>query len=180
MENNAELIMRLNKLSEIIDEKEAELENIREIGTRQAGVDNGYVRNLRNKHLTYQREYNAILEEQPSLANHYPKIIIDTFKDHWLDEKEYQILEPVEINLQKRMTETSWFHLKAKIGETELYEIYAIEGSFIRLEKRTNSAVYLGEGNVPKYSKSTDIGVHDDVSIAAEVYKNWVYWYESN
>lgn len=180
MENNAELIMRLNKLSEIIAEKEAELENIREIGTRQAGVDDGYVRNLRNKHLTYQREYNAILEEQPSLANHYPKIIIDTFKDHWLDEKEYQILEPVEINLQKRMTETSWFHLKAKIGETELYEIYAIEGSFIRLEKRTNSAVYLGEGNVPKYSKSTDIGVQDDDRIAAAVYKNWVYWYESN
>ena len=180
MENNAELIMRLNKLSESIAEKEAELENIRKIGTRQAGVDNGYVRELRNKHLTYQREYNAILEECPSFANHYPKIVIDTFKDKRLVKKEYQILEPVEINLQKRMTETSLFHLKAKIGETELYEIYAIEGSFIRLEKHTNSAVYLGEGNVPRYSKSTDIGAQDDERIAAAVYKNWVYWYESN
>ena len=180
MENNAELLMQLNKLSEIIAEKEAEMSNIRKIGRIQAGVDDDYVRELRNKHLTYQREYNAILEEYPSFANYYPKIVIDTFKDIWLAKKEYQILEPVEIDLQKRMNEKNQIYLTAKIGENELYEVYAVQGSFIRLEKCTNIAVYLGEGSVPKYARSTDVGTQDDDRIAAAVYKNWIYWYESN
>ena len=185
MDNNAELLMRLNKLSQAIAEKEAELDNIREIGTKKAGVDHDYVCGLRHRHLTYQREYNTILEQHPSLANHYSKIIIDTFKDSWMVKKEYQMLEPVEIDLQKRLAKKrSAFelYLTAKIGETEQYEVYSIDGSFIRVEKGTDTAVYLGEGRVPSYIKkdeSETAFVSDKERIAAALYKNWVYWYES-
>jgi len=185
MDNNAELLMRLNKLSQAIAEKEAELDNIREIGTKKAGVDHDYVCGLRHRHLTYQREYNTILEQHPSLANHYSKIIIDTFKDSWLEKKEYQMLEPVEIDLQKRLAKKrSAFelYLTAKIGENEQYEVYSIDGSFIRVEKGTDTAVYLGEGCVPSYVKKDESGtsfVSDKERIAAVLYKNWVYWYES-
>lgn len=185
MDNNAELLMRLNKLSQAIAEKEAELDNIREIGTKKAGVDLDYVCGLRRRHLTYQREYNTILEQHPSLANHYSKITIDTFKDSWLEKKEYQMLEPVEIDLQKRLAKKKSafeLYLTAKIGENEQYEVYSIDGSFIRVEKGTNTAVYLGEGCVPSYIKkdeSETAFVSDKERIAAALYKNWVYWYES-
>ena len=185
MDNNTELIMRLNKLSQAIAEKEAELNNIREIGTKKAGVDHDYVCGLRRRHLTYQREYNTILEQHPSLASHYSKIIIDTFKDSWLEKKEYQILEPVEIDLQKRLAKKrSAFelYLTAKIGENEQYEVYSIDGSFIRVAKGTNAAVYLGEGCIRSYIKKDESGtsfVSDRERIAAALYKNWVYWYES-
>ena len=185
MDNNAELLMRLNKLSQAIAEKEAELDNIRKIGTKKAGVDHDYVADLRRRHLTYQREYNDILEQHPSLANHYSKIIIDTFKDSWLEKREYQMLEPVEIDLQKRLAKKRSafeFYLTAKIGENEQYEVYSIDGSFIRVEKGTDAVVYLGEGHIPSYIKRDESGdsfISDKERIAAALYKNCVYWYES-
>lgn len=174
MDNNADYIMRLNKLSQIIAEKEAEIENIRKIGTNKAGVDFNYVRDLRGSHLAYQREFNSILEQHPSLENHYSKIIIDTFRDFWLERKEYQVLEPVEIDLEKRLSQNSISRAAVKVGEDEQYEIYFIDGSLIRLEKCTQSTVYLGECRIATYLNNDNSRV-----IAAAVYMHWVYWYES-
>lgn len=182
MDNNADCLMRLNKLTQAIAEKEAELDNIREIGTKKAGVDNTYVRTLRARHLDYQREYNAILEQNPTLVAHYPTIAIDTFKDSWLEKKDYQILEPVEIDLDARLSKTSIMHLNFKIGEDEYYEIYTIDDSFIRRDKHSQATVYLGEGHVSVYLKKDTITgsvVHDTESIPAAVFNHWVYWYES-
>lgn len=160
MQNDNDLMMRLAKLRDSIKKKESEVDNIRKLGMLKAGVNRDYVHNLRAELLSCQREYNFILDQNPALAAG-GKIIIDTFKDHWLGKSEYRILEPVEVNIEKRLQESDWLQQNTKIGEDAQYEIYFISGSFLRRNKADSSVVYLGEGS--------DI---------AAIFNGWIYWFE--
>ena len=111
MQNDNDLMMRLAKLRDSIKKKENEVDNIRKLGMLKAGVNRDYVHNLRAELLSCQREYNFILDQNPALAAG-GKIIIDTFKDHWLGKSEYRILEPVEVNIEKRLQESDWQRLR--------------------------------------------------------------------
>ena len=73
--------------------------------------------------------------------------------------------------------------LPIKIGEDEQYEIYNIDGAFLRRNKTTMSIVYLGKGEICSYlnkDKLTGKIVHDENYTTATVFNHWIYWYESN
>ena len=178
------IMLKLDKLYQTIAEKEKELDNIRRIGTLSAGVSADYVHTLRAEHLSYQREYNLILEQNSSLANSRNKIIIDTFKDHWLEKVEYQIGESVEIDIDKRLQNPEKFPLYflGKIGEDCQYDFYTLEGAFLKRDKKTSQVIYLGEGRVSCYLKrdetSNSVSIDQEL-VTATVFNNWIYWYES-
>lgn len=108
-----------------------------------------------------QREYNLLLEQNRPFTEGVTEIIVDTFKDYWLEKKQYNLLEPVEVDLDKRIRESSFLHIAKKIGENVRYEIFSVERSFIRRDRTDRSTVYLGEGTAN-----------------ATVFKEWIYWYE--
>ena len=184
MSEESSLILKLDKLYQIIAEKEEELDNIRKIGTLGAGVNADYVHNLRAEHLSCQREYNLILEQNPSLTSSRNKIIIDTFKDHWLEKVDYQIGKLVEIDIDKRLQnpEKLPLYFSGKIGEDCQYDFFTLEGSFLKRDKKTYQVIYLGEGRVSCYLKRDELTnsvTIDRELVAAAVFNNWIYWYES-
>lgn len=162
MQKDNELVIRLTKLRECIKEQESKLERINQLGTLKAGVSDDYLHDLQDEYWSCQREYNSILDQNPLLTSQFAKLIIDSFDDRWTRCRKYRILEPVEVNIEKRLRETSRYEKNVKIGETEQYEFFFISDSFIRRDKGDSSTVYFGDSSI---------------SLSA-IFNGWLYWYE--
>lgn len=176
------LIKLLKDLQEYIEKVDDELERIEKIGYKAAGVRFEDCKHLREGQLERQRDYNELLDEHPEVSG-FARIHIDTYKDRWLrDDKEYEFLDVVEVDCEKRVKKSSKLFRNVRIGENERYIMYCISNSFIRKDKETGQTVFFGKGSVPTYydrDKQTGemVAITDEVS--ASIYNGWFYWYDN-
>ena len=111
-------------------------------------------------HLQYQNkqyQYNQIID-QHGLTGIMEKQIIDTF-----DQKKssYSVLDKVEIDLRKRIRESSRWSGCKQIAESNDYSFFCCDGVMLRQDKTSAEVVFFGDG-----------------SSTACVYNGWLYWYE--
>lgn len=111
---------------------------------------------IKHKLVDKQRYYNTIIEQEGISRTPY---IIDTYDENYAN---YKMLDTVEIDIEKRIEQSSRFFETKEIGRNEKYIVYLHDHTFLRKTKGTNSIVYLGKGG----------------SISA-LFGNWVYWVES-
>ena len=174
-------IKLLKELREYIEKVDDELERIEKIGYKAAGVRFDDCKHLREGQLERQRDYNVLLDEHPEVSG-FARIQVDTFKDRWLrDDREYELLDVVEVDCEKRVKRSSMLFRNVRIGENEKYIMYCISNSFIRKDKKTGQTVFFGKGSIPAYyDRDVQTGklvvVTDEVS--ASVYNGWFYWYD--
>ena len=163
----------LGELKIAIKECETKLEEIRQLGLRDdtiekkaamSGVDAAqYKKCLRKKIIDLQRKYNSLIDDNHLTASK-EKYIIDTYDDFRFDDNyrnKYKLLDKIDIDIDKRIRDSSLLNRCSKVDENENDIIYCYDHDFLRKDKRTGEFVYFGSG-----------------SETATIYNDWVYWYE--
>lgn len=155
-----------NQLAQIISELQ-ELDKKLKLGwadsiIEQESADSGmtpqqYKVFLRLQYQNKQYQYNQIID-QHGLAGIKEKQIIDNFDER---KSTYSILEKVEIDLRKRIRESSRWSGCKQIAESAEYTFFCCDGVMLRQDKTSGVVVFFGKG-----------------STTACVHNGWLYWYE--
>lgn len=161
--NTEEIINKLDKLYKEIEQLASMMKygyGQREIIEAAEGTGytpREYREQLHNTYYQKQREYNRIIEQHDLIASR-KKIIIDSFSDR---ESELSLLDPIEIDLGKRINSLSDSSGCKYLTETTEYRFYSCSYSMLREEKKTGNVVYFGDAGDP-----------------ACVYHGKLYWFE--
>ena len=116
-----------------------------------------YREQLHRSYYQKQREYNKMID-QYQLSDKRKKIVIDSFTDN---ESMLSLLDPVEIDLKKRLASSQSFYRCFLSAENSVYRFYSCSYSMLREEKASGAVVFFGRKSGPSC-----------------VYHDKLYWYE--
>lgn len=116
-----------------------------------------YRENLHNTYYQKQREYNSLID-QFHLSGQRKKYIIDSFSDSY---GKLSLLDPVEIDLQKRLASDSFLSRCRLLTQDDKYRFYSCSYAMLREDIKNGMIVYFGHSASP-----------------ACIYHDKLYWYE--
>jgi tetratricopeptide (TPR) repeat protein len=160
---SSEILIRLDRLKEEIEQLSTMMgygygqQEIIDAAKGTGYTPEEYRERLHESFYQKQREYNGLID-QYHLSDKRKKYIIDSFSDMY---GKLSLLDPVEIDLQKRLASDSLFSKCRLLTQDKKYRFYSCDYAMLREDINKGIVVYFGHSASP-----------------ACVYHDKLYWYE--